>query len=84
MIPFVNMFSKLGIEVRVMYDSDELKYPYDDNNKEINKWLDNNSITYRFVDNLENELKFNNKYGTPEFIELLDNISFDKYENFIQ
>ena len=84
MIPFVNIFSKLGIEVRVMYDSDELKHPHDDNNKEINTWLDNNSITYRFVDNLENELKFNNKYGTPEFIELLDNISFDKYEDYIQ
>ena len=84
MIPFVKIFQQLGIEVVVLYDSDEEKYPDDVNNKNINSWLHNNSKTYCFNDNLEHEIKFSKKNDTPEFIRHLDNFNFEKYRELIE
>lgn len=84
MIPFVKIFQQLGIEIVVLYDSDEEKKPNDDNNKNINNWLDNNAKTYRFKDDLEKEIKFSNKNDTPEFIKYLDNFNFKEYREVIE
>lgn len=83
MIPFVKIFKQLGIEVVVLYDSDEEKYPNDDNNKNINSWFDSNAKTYRFKDNLEKEIGFSKKNETPIFIDYLDSFSFDNYTDII-
>lgn len=83
MIPFINIFNKLGIEVIVIYDSDEIKYPNDENNKSINKWIKDNSKSYSFIDNLEEELGVKNKYETPGFIELLDHTPLDQYKDIV-
>lgn len=83
MFPFASIFSSLGLEVVILFDSDEKP---DDNTNEI---INNGLKTYKhymFTKTLEEEIKYeSSKNSTVEYLEHLDNFGdFDKYKEIIQ
>lgn len=78
MFPFVSIFKSLGLEVVILFDSDN-------NKKEVNDGLEKFKH-YKFTNTLEEELQYRGqKNSTVDFLEYLDIFSnFEKYKEIIQ
>ena len=74
--PFITIFKSLGIEVVILFDEDKIT---NEINVKINTALEQNKH-YKFTSCLEDEIGYENKYNTPEFLEFLDN--FNSYEQY--
>ena len=79
MFPFISIFKSLGLEVVILFDSDN------NNKKEVNDGLEKFKH-YKFTNTLEEELQYGGqKNSTVEFLEYLDIFSnFEKYKEIIQ
>ena len=82
MIVFNTIFKSLGIDVFILFDSDEK--PDDNINNILNEELQK-SDHYMFNKNIEEELKYNGgKYSATEFLEYLDKYNnYDQYKQII-
>lgn len=74
--PFITIFKSLGIEVVILFDEDKIT---NEINVKINTALEQNKH-YKFTSCLEDEIGYEDKYNTPEFLEFLDN--FNSYEQY--
>lgn len=74
--PFITIFKNLGIEVVILFDEDKIT---NEINVKINTALEQNKH-YKFTSCLEDEIGYEDKYNTPEFLEFLDN--FNSYEQY--
>ena len=83
MLAFTSIFESLGIEVVILFDSDEK--PDDETNNCLNDELKKHKH-YMFNKTIEEELKFKKKKNlTTEYLSHLDNFNnFDEYKEIIE